>query len=76
MNEYKSIAKFGKRSRQVRITGAKLVVNDYYNPAGELKSIVKISSNFVNRLKVAEEFNPRAEFEIELFIHKIIDEIR
>lgn len=76
MNEYKSIAKYGKdEADKVRISGAKLVVNDYYNPAGELKSIVKISTNFVNRLKAGEEFNPKAEFEIEAFIHKITDEL-
>ncbi len=76
MNEYKSIAKYGKEEAdKVRISGAKLVVNDYYNPAGELKSIVKMNTNFVNRLKAGEDFNPKAEFEVELFIHKINDEI-
>lgn len=76
MNEYKSIAKFGKEEAdQVRISGAKLVVNDYYNPSGELKSIVKVQTNFVNRMKQGEEFNPKVEFEVEVFIHKINDQV-
>ena len=76
MNEYKSIAKFGKEEAdKVRISGAKLVVNDYYNPSGELKSIVKVQTNFVNRMKQGEELNPKAEFEVEVFIHKINDEL-
>ena len=76
MNEYKSIAKVGKEEAdKVRISGAKLAVNDYYNPAGELKSIVKVQTNFINRLKPGEEFNPRADFEVEVFIHKMTDEI-
>jgi hypothetical protein len=76
MNEYKSIAKYGKEEAdKVRISGAKLVGNDYYNPAGELKSIIKINTNFVNRLKAGEEYNPKAEFEVEIFIHKLTDEV-
>jgi hypothetical protein len=76
MDDYKSIAKYGKEEAdKVRITGGKLVINDYYNPAGELKTIVKINTNFVNRLKAGEEFNPKAEFEAEVFIHKINDEV-
>jgi hypothetical protein len=76
MNEYKSIAKFGKEEAdQVRISGAKLVVNDYYSNAGVLKSDVKVQTNFVNRMKQGEELNPKAEFEVEVFIHKINDEV-
>jgi len=75
MTDYKSIAKFGMdEADKVRISGAKLVVNDWYNPAGVLSSTVKINTNFVNRLKAGEEFNPKAEFEVEVFIHKITDE--
>lgn len=76
MNEYKSIAKFGKEEAdKVRISGAKLIVNDYYNNAGVLKSDIKIQTSFINRMKQGEELNPKAEFEVELFIHKINDEI-
>jgi len=76
MNEYKSIAKFGKEEAdKVRISGAKLIVNDYYNNTGVLKSDIKIQTSFINRMKQGEELNPKAEFEVELFIHKINDEI-
>lgn len=76
MNEYKSIAKVGKEEAdKVRITGAKITVNDYYNGADVLKSDVKVNTNFINRLKAGEEFNPRAEFAIETFIHKMNDEV-
>ena len=75
-DEYKSIAKFGKdEADKVRISGAKIVVNDYYSPAGELISNIKVQTNFINRLKPGEEFNPRAEFEVEVFIHKMIDQV-
>lgn len=76
MNEYKSIAKVGREEAdKVRISGAKLVVNDYYNQSGELRSPVKINTNFVNRLKAGDEFSPKAEFEVEIFIHKLNDEV-
>lgn len=75
-DEYKSIAKFGKdEADRVRISGAKITVNDYYNNAGVLKSDVKVQTNFVNRLKAGEELNPKATFEVEVFIHKISDQI-
>lgn len=75
-DEYKSIAKFGKEEAdKVRISGAKITVNDYYNNAGVLKSDVKVQTNFVNRIKAGEEFNPRATFEVETFIHKISDQL-
>ncbi len=75
MNEYKSIAKVGKEEAdKVRISGAKIAINDYYvNEV--LKSDVKVQTNFVNRLKTGEEFDPKAEFEVEVFIHKINDQI-
>lgn len=76
MNEYKSIAKVGKEEAdKVKISGAKITVNDYYNGADVLKSDIKVQTNFVNRLKAGEEFDPKAEFEIEVFIHKINDEV-
>lgn len=75
-DEYKSIAKVGKdEADKVRISGAKLVVNDYYNNAGMLKSDVKVQTNFINRLKAGEELNPKATFEVETFIHKIADQV-
>lgn len=75
-DEYKSIAKVGKdEADKVRISGAKLVVNDYYNNAGILKSDVKVQTNFVNRLKTGEELNPKATFEVEIFVHKISDQV-
>ena len=75
-DEYKSIAKIGKdEADKVRISGAKITVNDYYNNAGVLKSDVKVQTNFVNRLKVGEELNPKATFEVEIFVHKISDQV-
>jgi hypothetical protein len=75
-DEYKSIAKVGvEEADRVRISGAKIVVNDFYNNAGVLKSDIKVQTNFINRLKAGEELNPKATFEVETFIHKIYDHV-
>lgn len=75
-DEYKSIAKVGKdEADRVRISGAKIIVKDFYNNAGILKSDVKVQTNFVNRMKAGEELNPKATYEVEIFIHKITDQI-
>lgn len=75
MNEYKTIAVDGEEAAdKVKISGASFGVNDYYGQDRELRSITQLSTNFINRLKSTDAYNPRAEFEIEVYIEAIIDE--
>lgn len=75
-NEYKSIAKYGEEADRIRITTGKLGLNEYVGGDGEIKSYPQISANFINRLKAGEEFNPRAEFEVEVVVKNIKPEIK
>jgi hypothetical protein len=75
MNEYKTIAVDGADAAdKVKISGAQLGVNEYWGQDGILRSITQLSTNFINRLKTTDTFNPRAEFEIEVYIEAMIDE--
>jgi hypothetical protein len=75
IENYKSIAKHGRENAdKVRITGATLEANEFYNAAGNLISTFRIRSNFVNR--VTGDFAPKAEFSVEVYIHSLIEEIK
>lgn len=77
MNEYKSIASHGREEAdKVRVTGGNIRLNEYYGQDGALRSFPQIQSNFVNRVKADEEFNPRAEFDVEVFIKSVTDEFK
>lgn len=76
MDEYKSIASHGvDEADKVRITQGKIGLNEYY-VQDELKSFPQLSTNFINRLKPTDEFNPRAQFELEMYVHSVVDEIK
>ena len=71
MNEYKSIAEVGEEeATRVKVSGD---ISPFTGKNGE--KIVSYKSNFFNRLKANEEFEPKAEFSIELFISGINPEI-
>ncbi|MFE5563338.1 hypothetical protein [Streptomyces sp. NPDC056544] len=55
------------------ITQGKIGLNEYYSQ-GILKAYPQLTTNFVNRLDANEEFNPRAEFDVELFVKNVIEE--
>lgn len=75
--EYKSVASHGKdEADKVRITQAQVGVNEYYGQDGMLRTFPQISTNFVNRLTASDEYNPRAEFEVEVVIKNIMPEIK
>lgn len=77
INEYKSVAAVGREEAdRVRITQGKIGVNEYYGQDGKLKSFPQLSTNFVNRLSAGEEFNPRAEFEVEVFVKSVTPEMK
>jgi hypothetical protein len=41
-----------------------------------LRTYPQIDTNFVNRLNAGDEFNPRAEFEVEIFVKSVVPEIK
>lgn len=77
MDEYKSIASHGREEAdKVRITNGKLGLNEYYAPDGQLKQYTQLTTNFINRVPANDKFEPKAEFEVELFVHSVTDEIK
>lgn len=72
INEYKSVAEHGREEAdKVRITQGRIGLNEYFGQDEKLRSFPQLSTNFVNRVQAGEEFNPRAEFEVEVFIKNI-----
>lgn len=77
INEYKSVATHGRdEADKVRITQGQIGLNEYYGQDGMLRSYPQLSTNFVNRVQAGEEYNPRAEFEVEVFIKSVNPEIK
>jgi hypothetical protein len=78
IDEYLSVAKHGRdQADRVRVTQGKIGVNEYYGQQdGLLKSFPELSTNFVNRIGAGDEFNPRAEFEVEIFVKSVVPEIK
>lgn len=77
IDEYLSVAKHGRdQADRVRVTQGKIGVNEYYGQDGKLKSFPELSTNFVNRLSAGDEFNPRAEFEVEIFVKSVVPEMK
>lgn len=77
IDEYLSVAKHGRdQADKVRVTQGKIGVNDYYGQDGMLKSYPELTTNFVNRVGAGDEFNPRAEFEVEIFVKSVVPEIK
>jgi hypothetical protein len=76
MNEYKSVAKVGRdEADKVRITVGNLGVNEYFGQDGQLKSFPQLSTNFINRVQANEEYSPKAEFEVEIIVQSVTDEV-
>lgn len=62
MNEYVSIAKVGiEAADHVRITGAQIRMNEYYNQNGTLVSFPRINATFINKIS-ASDCKPEATF--------------
>lgn len=77
MNEYKSIASHGKDGAdRVRIMQGKIGLNEYVGQDDTIKSYPQLSANFINRLTATEEFEPKAEFEAEMYVHSVSEEVK
>ena len=68
---YKSIAEVGEENAD-RVRVSRGNINLYTNPMDK-RTNLGFKSNFFNR--VTEEFNPKAEFEVEVFIKSIAPEM-
>jgi hypothetical protein len=77
MEDFKSVASHGREDAdKVRVNGGSVRLNEYFGTDGKLKSFPQIQSNFVNRVKADEEFDPKAEFDVEVFVHSVIEEMK
>ncbi|WP_186331660.1 hypothetical protein [Paenibacillus xylanexedens] len=68
-NEYKS-------GDKVRITQGSVRLNEYIGQDGTLKSYPQINSNFVNRVKDTDVFEPKATFAFEMVVANVKEEIK
>jgi len=72
MNEYQSIADVGEdEADRVRASGQINLFRSNNNG----NEIVSYTSNFFNRIKANQEFEPKAEFEIEMYIKSLVPEM-
>jgi hypothetical protein len=77
VNEYLTVAKHGRdQADKVRVTQGKIGVNEYYGQDKQLKTFPQINTNFVNRVGAGDVFNPRAEFEVEVFVKSVVPEMK
>ena len=73
MNEYHSIAEVGEEeATKIKITNGDI---NLYTSQKTGNETVGFKSNFFNRYKEGEEFEPKAEFSIETFISSIVPEV-
>lgn len=72
MNEYRSIADVGEdEADRVRASGQINLFRSNNNG----NEIVSYTSNFFNRIKANQTFEPKAEFEIEMYIKSLVPEM-
>lgn len=72
MNDYKTIAEVGEaEADQVKVSGDL----NLYTSAQSGANIVSFKSNFFNRVKPSDEYEPKAEFSVETFISSIVPEM-
>lgn len=75
MNEFTSIAAAGEDvADRVRISGASITMNEYFDQNENLISYPRIRGSFINKVK-KDELNPKAEFDTEIVIGNIIPEV-
>lgn len=76
VNEYQTVADVGREEAdKVRINQARIGLNEYYNQSGQLVSRPQINAMFINRVDDPEQYEPKAEFEVEVFVKDIKEEI-
>lgn len=74
-NSYMPISVAGiEKADRVRITGASLEMNEYWNKKNEFVRFPRIKASFINRLNANDEFNPEATFTSVMCIKSITPE--
>ena len=69
----KSIAAVGvEEADAVRVTGARISMQEYYTPDGRFVSFPSVNGSFVNVIKKSD-MQPKAKAEVEMVIQKMID---
>lgn len=72
-----SVAQVGKENAtRVRVDTGEVRRNEFYLPDGKFVSHPTYSATFVNRVKETDKFEPKATFEMELFIANVSQEIK
>jgi hypothetical protein len=75
-DSYKSIADFGaNEADRVRINQGQLNPYTSIGQNGEEREGISYRTNFINRVKQTEVYDPKAAFEVEMFIVSMIPEI-
>ena len=75
-DEFISIAACGDEDKadRIRITGASIRANEYFNADGRLQSYPRINASFVNKIKKSE-CKPEASFGVEFVISGMTEEV-
>ena len=74
MNEYKSIAEVGEENAdKVRISSSDSI--NLYRSKQTGNSVIGFKTNFFNRVKSSEDYEPKADFAIETYIKSITPEV-
>lgn len=77
MEEYKSIADVGKENAdKVRVTNGQINPYTRADEAGNLMEGLNYRTNFINRVRESDEFDPHAEFEVEMYVAAFVPEIK
>ncbi|MNH75618.1 hypothetical protein D3C73_278650 [compost metagenome] len=65
-----------KEGDKVRITQGNVRLNEYIGQDDNLRSYPQINSNFVNRVKEGEPFEPQAKFTFEMAVASVTEEVK
>ena len=77
MNEYKSIADVGKDDAdKVRVSNGQINPYTRADEAGNIIEGLNYRTNFINRVRETDTFDPHAEFEVEMYVSAFIPEIK
>ncbi len=76
MSEYKSIAQVGADgATKVRVSG-NLDLSTYKGQDGQLREgVMRFNASFFNRIKAGEEFTPKSDLNVEIFIRRFVPEM-
>ncbi len=76
MKEFVSIAAGGiDKADRIRISKARIDMNEYYSEDGRLISYPRIVANFINKISDLSKFKPKAEFNIDFMVAQLQDEV-